>query len=346
MTLGTADALVSVIVPVFNGARYLRESLDSILGQTYANVEVIVMDDASVDETPAIVASYGSRVRSVRQPANLGQFDNVNAGIGLARGELISVCHADDVYDPRIVECEVEFLRAHPEAGAVFCLDVFVDQDNREYGRLELPEDLRGHCVLTYRQVVDGLLRYKNRFLMGPGAMVRVAAYEEVGRYRASPFGIAGDLEMWLRIARRHPVGLLEEHLFRYRHFHGNLSQHYSHLRTTPEKFFTVMDVELTEGGHAVASRQALDAYEGHRAADSLRIAVSHYIRGELAEARTLLGRIHAGRIARGGRTLQRGRLLVLLAAFRLLARLPRSEVVAAFFLNRWFAKPPPSPVR
>jgi hypothetical protein len=337
----TTDPFVSVIVPVYNGARYLRESLDTILGQSYAKIEVIVMDDASVDETPAIIESYGSRIRSVRHRANLGQFDNVNAGIGLARGELISVFHADDVYDPRIIEREVAFLTLHPEAAAVFCLDVFVDQNNREYGRLQLPGDMRGHGVLTYGQVIDGLLRYKNRFLMAPGAMVRAQVYAQVGGYRAEPFGIAGDLEMWLRIARRHPVGLLEEHLFRYRHFHGNLSQHYNHLRTAPEKFFTVMDVELAEGARVVATQPALNAYEGHRAEDNLRIAVSHYIQGDLSQARALLAGIRMGTIARG-RTLQRRRLLVLLAAFRVLSRLPRSKAVAALFLRRWFVKSPP----
>ena len=340
----TADPLVSVIVPVYNGARYLRESLDSILGQTYERIEVLVMDDASVDETPAIIQSYGSRLRSVRHSANLGQFDNVNAGIGLARGELISVFHADDVYDPRIVEREVAFLKLHPEVAAVFCLDIFVDQSNREYRRLQLPRDMRGHGVLTYRQIVDGLLRYKNRFLMAPGAMVRAKAYTQVGGYRAEPFGIAGDLEMWLRIARHHPVGLLEEHLFRYRHFHGNLSQHYNHLRTAPEKFFTVMDVELAQGAHPLASRTALDAYEGHRAEDALRIAVSYYIQGHLDKAREVLAKIRAATIVKGA-NLQRGRLLVLLAAFRLLSRLPRSEAVAALFLRRWFVKSPPRAV-
>jgi hypothetical protein len=339
----TAEPLVSVIVPVYNGAKHLRESLDSILGQTYRNIQVIVMDDASSDETPEIIGSYGSRVQSVRHPANLGQFDNVNAGIGLARGELISVYHADDVYDTRIVECEVAFLQRHPEAGAVFCLDVFVEQNNREYGRLQLPGDLRGHGVLTYSQVVDGLLRYKNRFLVGPSAMVRARAYAEVGGYRAEPFGIAGDLEMWLRIARRYPLGVLEEYLLRYRHFHGNLSQHYFHLRTAPEKFFTVMDNELAQGARAVSTQAALEAYEGHRAEDDLRIAVTHYIRGDQAQARAGLGEIRARHLAKG-RTLQRGRLLVLLLAFRLLVRLPRSETVASMFLRRWFAKVPPLP--
>jgi GT2 family glycosyltransferase len=338
------DPLVSVIVPVFNGARFLRESLDSILQQTYSRVEVTVMDDASVDETPAILASYGDRIRAFRQPVNVGQFDNVNAGIEAARGEFIGVYHADDVYQPDIVEREVGFLRAHPEVGAVFCLDILVDQQNREYGRLRIPRELQGHRVLTYAQVMDGLLRYKNRFLVGPSAMVRAQVYREVGGYRANPFGIAGDLEMWLRIARAYPIGLLEAYLMRYRHFHGNLSQHYFHLRTEPEKFFTVMDHHLATGGRAVAKPDAIEAYEGHRAEDRLRIAVTHYIRGELVAARAMLRTVATSRVLKG-RTLQRSRLLLLLLAFRVLTRLPRMEGVAKLFQRRWFLRLPPRPV-
>src|SRR5829696_2278270 len=81
---------VSVIVPVLNGEAFLRESLDSILGQTHAPFEVIVMDDGSSDSTPAIAQSYGPPLRYVRQPVNRGQFGNVNDGIALARGELIA----------------------------------------------------------------------------------------------------------------------------------------------------------------------------------------------------------------------------------------------------------------
>ncbi|MDQ3685332.1 MAG: glycosyltransferase, partial [Acidobacteriota bacterium] len=110
--------LVSIIVPVFNGEKYVRESLDSIVGQTYPHLEILVMDDASTDATPGIIAGYGDRVTSYRQPRNRGQFQNVNDGIGMARGEYIAVYHADDVYEPRIVEREVDFLERHTEAGA------------------------------------------------------------------------------------------------------------------------------------------------------------------------------------------------------------------------------------
>jgi len=337
--------LVSVVVPVYNGGRHLRESLDSLLRQSYANMEVIVMDDASTDETAEIVASYGDAIRSFRQPKNRGTFENANQGIELARGELIAIYHADDVYHSDIVEREVAFFAAHPEAGAVFCLDIFVDADNVAYGRLQLPPDLRGHRLLGYEQVFNGLLRHKNRFLMCPGAMVRASVYQAVGTYRQQKFGIAADLEMWMRIARRFPLGILEEHLFRYRHFHGNWTQRYNYLRTVPEEFFTVMDCYLDEGDRALATVPALADYEGHRAEDQLRIAVSHYIRGDLSASRESLSSIRATQIARAA-TLQRGRLLVLLAAFRVASRLPRVNLLAELFLRRWFVKRAPRPAR
>ena len=110
-----AEPLVSIIVPVFNGERYLRESLDSILGQTYPRTEVLVMDDASTDGTPRILASYGNNVRYRRQRENRGIYGNSNDGIAVARGELVAVYHADDVYLPTVVEREVRFLLDHPE---------------------------------------------------------------------------------------------------------------------------------------------------------------------------------------------------------------------------------------
>ena len=79
---------VSILVPSYNGAVFLREALDSILTQTYPNIEVILLDDASTDETHTIAAEYGSRITYILQPKNLGIYDNVNAGIARARGSL------------------------------------------------------------------------------------------------------------------------------------------------------------------------------------------------------------------------------------------------------------------
>src|SRR5262245_51853264 len=92
--------LVSILVPSYNGARHLRESLASLLVQTYRAIEIILLDDASTDETPTIAAEYAGRISYLRQPANLGIYENVNAGIARAQGDLIATYHADDIYLP------------------------------------------------------------------------------------------------------------------------------------------------------------------------------------------------------------------------------------------------------
>src|SRR5690349_20149168 len=123
---GRAHPLVSIVIPVYNGEKYLRDSLDSILAQTYLHTEVLVMDDASTDGTAAILESYGDRIQVYRQPGNRGIYANANDGISKARGDYIAIYHADDVYRPQMVEREVEFLEAFPEAGAVFTNMTFI----------------------------------------------------------------------------------------------------------------------------------------------------------------------------------------------------------------------------
>lgn len=333
--------LVSILVPSYNGARFLRESLDSLLGQTYPNVEILLLDDASTDETPAIAAEYRERVTYVRQAANLGIYDNVNAGIARARGEFIATYHADDVYLPTIVEAEVAYLQAHPEVGAVFCSDIFVDAEGHEYGRIVLPPPVRGEQPLDYRVVLNALLTYKNRFLVCPTAMVRASVHRDVGVYRQDRYRNTADLEMWLRIARRYPIGILESHLMRYRHFHGNSSQLYHRLRTAPENFFGIVDEYLASGGRALATPEALTAYEAHRSEDRLMAAISHYIKRESADGRDALRQVQLGAIVRT-RTVQRARLVAIYAGLWMLLRLPRLEPLAQAMFERWHVKHPP----
>lgn len=335
------DPLVSVLVPTFNGARYLAEALDSILGQTYSNVELLLLDDASTDETPAIAARYGDRITYVRQPANLGIYDNVNVGIHRARGSLIATYHADDVYLPTIVEEQVRYLQQHPRVGAVFASDIFVDADAREYGRLVLPRELRGNRELDYVAVLNALLTYRNRFLVCPSAMVRASVHADVGVYRQDRYRNTSDLEMWLRIARRYPIAVLERHLMKYRHFHGNSSQRYHRLRTAPENYFVILDEYLADGDRERASERALVSYEAHRAQDRLMASISHYIKDEIPDGRAALRHAPLSAILRSPHV-QRSRLALLRVGMWLLLRLPRSESLARRMFERWHVKRPP----
>jgi hypothetical protein len=288
--------LVSVVVPVLDGERFLAEALDSILGQTYPRLEVLVMDDGSSDRTGAVAKSYGKRIAYHRQRRTKGIYANANDGIALAHGELIAIYHADDVYEREIVEREVAYMSAHPDVGAVFAADTFIDAAGQSLGSLVLPREVAGGRPLDYRALLEALLRHKNAFLRCPSAMVRAAVYDEVGCYDQDRFRNTADVEMWLRIARRHRLGVIDEHLWRYRRGHGSSSERYHALRTEPERFFRIIDRELDLGGRGVVSAAALTAYEVHRAEDQLKIAASHYI----------LGRRDAGRAALADTSLRR----------------------------------------
>ena len=330
--------LVSIIVPVFNGERYLRESLDSIAAQTYPQIEILVMDDASSDSTPDIIASYGDQVRYCRQEKNKGQFENVNDGIEMAKGEYIAVYHADDIYRPSIVECEVAFFDRWPSVGAVFCLDMFIDSRGHEVGRLELPDEVRGGRPLDYSVVLNALLKYKNRFLRGPSSMVRSSVYRDVGLYHGQKFRIASDLEMWVRIARKYPIGILEDYLFCYRRGHSNLSQKYYRLRTEQEHYFQIMDEHLEDGGWKVAASDALTAFQAHQAEDRLMRVIAHYILGQCEESRFVLNQVQLRHI-RGSNQIQRGRLTILFLLLQFLVLVPKIPFVADMFYRRWHEK-------
>ncbi len=329
---------MSVLVPVLDGERYLGECLDSILGQTYPALEVVVLDDASTDSTPRIAQSYGGRVRYRRQPNTLGIYANVNAGLAEARGTYVAVYHADDVYHPTIVAREVAWLERFPEAGAVFCADILVDADGREYGRLELPPEVRGGRPLPYPVVLNALLTYKNRFLRCPSSMLRASVYREVGPYRPERFHNTADLEMWLRVARRYGIGILEDHLFRYRHHPRSSARRYHYLRTEPDRHFEILDLYLADDGHAHATREALAAHEAHRAEDWLMIAVRQYIRGHVEPARDALDRVTVAALLASARV-QRGRLLGLWLILRVLTRLPHIRWIGDAFHRHWYPK-------
>ncbi len=329
------NPLVSVVVPVYNGESYLKQSLDSIVAQTYQNIEILVMDDASTDTTPAIIESYGDRVAHHRNDTNLGQFGNVNKGIGMANGEFVCVYHADDIYKPEIVEREAQYLINNPSAGAVFCLDIFIDAEGNVYNQLEIPDMVSGGGPFNYQTILNALLTYKNVFLIGPTSMVRQSVYKDVGPYNGEVYGIAGDLEMWARIARKHDIGIIEEHLHYYRHNHGNLTQNYFRLRTEIAGHFRILEEHLESGGLKLATNESIKAHHAHLAEDKLMVAINYYIKGELNNARELLSTTGIAELIRSPQ-IQRVRLSVLYILLIILCRLPRIRYVANLFNKRW----------
>ena len=110
---------ISVVIPVFNGERYIAAAIDSVLNQTRPEDEVIVVDDGSSDSTAAVLLSYGGRITVISQP-NRGGADATNQGVAAARGAVLSFLDADDLWTPCKLEIQMDWLSAHPETEAVF----------------------------------------------------------------------------------------------------------------------------------------------------------------------------------------------------------------------------------
>lgn len=127
----SAAPRVSIGLPVYNGERFLRESLDALLAQTWTDFELIISDNASTDSTAQICHEYAARdprIRYVRQRQNIGAARNHNVLPRLARGRYFKWASHDDLYAPDLVERCVAVLESHPEVVLVHCGDAFVDE--------------------------------------------------------------------------------------------------------------------------------------------------------------------------------------------------------------------------
>lgn len=287
----SSDPLVSVCVSAYNNEDVLMETIDSILAQTYPNLELVLRDDGSSDGTANVIRAIDDeRVRSIVSSPNLGGYESMNHLISLARGELIAIYHSDDVYDSTIVAREVEFLVRHPEAGAVFTLDRYIGDDGSVVGQTTLPDGLRGHDLVTYEDLLPHVLRRKNTFLRCPTFMTRRHVLDDVGPFEPETWASGSDLELWLRLSRRYPIGIIDEHLMSYRVRRDSWTASYERLRTEEERFFSIMDHYLAlDRWHERLRTDDIREYSFHRCEDQTQRAASHVLRGELAEARSLL---------------------------------------------------------
>lgn len=198
---------VSVVLPVWNGERYLKESIDSILAQDFRDFELIIVDDGSTDTTGEVIARYAGdpRVRVHRQE-NQGLVAALNAGLELSRADFVARLDADDVALPRRLSLQLAHLHKNPDVMAAGSAVELMDADGRTLGIRRYPV---GKAMAT-RGLLDGCT------LAHPAVMMRKAAVKKVGAYREC-FRHAEDYDLWLRLTELGQVDNLPETLIRYR---------------------------------------------------------------------------------------------------------------------------------
>lgn len=228
--------LVSVVTPAYNQAAFLRETIESVLGQDYAPIEYRVIDDGSTDDTPRILAEYTGRLLWESHP-NRGQTATINKGWELAQGEILIWLNSDDTLLPGAVSRAVNYLESHPNVGIVFGDTLFTEADGTPLNRTgpQAPFD--------YPQFVR---RCENP-IPQPSAFVRRWVVDRVGLLDPHFFYFM-DWDFWLRAGLCCRISYLSELLSTYR-LHAQSNTVAQSARVAPEleymysKFFARVDL-------------------------------------------------------------------------------------------------------
>ena len=214
---------VSVLMPVYNGERYLREAVESILNQTYTDLEFIVIDDGSTDSSAAILESYTDpRIRVVHNHTNLRLVATLNKGLDLAQGELVARMDCDDVSLPERLERQLAFMEAHPEVGVLGTACQHIDDSGRP-------------GVTWPNPAQHSLIRWHLCFacsMIHPTVMMRKHTIQELGGYGSEAihgrekYG-AEDYDLWRRASRVTQLANLPEVLLYLRKHESNVTRIY-----------------------------------------------------------------------------------------------------------------------
>jgi glycosyltransferase involved in cell wall biosynthesis len=203
---------ISVLLAVYNGQRYLRQAVDSVLAQTFEDFEFIIIDDGSTDQTRSILEEYArkdSRLRLVSRP-NQGLTVTLNEGLAMARGEFLARMDADDICRPTRFAKQLAYLQEYPDCVLVGSRVLLIDPDG-------LP--IRQACDEQTHEEIDQA--HLNRLwpVVHPAVMMRTAAVRQIGGYR-NQYNTLEDLDLFLRLAEIGKLANLPEVLLDYRqHF-------------------------------------------------------------------------------------------------------------------------------
>jgi glycosyltransferase involved in cell wall biosynthesis len=198
--------LISVIMPVHNAEIYLKQSIESILGQSYTNFEFIIIDDGSNDSSYEIAKSYNDkRIKVVKQDQR-GVAISLNKGISISNGEIIARQDADDISMFDRFEIQIKYLKEHPEVCLLGTIAQLIDKDGNFIKNLDFPvnnEKLQKY-ILEINPFIHGSL------------MIRKICLKQVGMYREQ-FLLAQSYDLWLRIAEKFEIANIPLYLYKYR---------------------------------------------------------------------------------------------------------------------------------
>jgi len=235
------SSALSVVIPVFNGARFLGETIRSLLAQTRTDFRLVCIDDASDDDSAGIAkAAGGDRIEVLRNPARLGLAANWNRAIEIADADAFVIAHQDDVYEPRYLETLASVLDARPRAFAVHCKATTIDERGTP---IDHPAGLFKERFWSDEDPMERpperelAMLQRGNYVIAPSVMFRSASVARLGRFDAR-YEFVTDWEYWIRgvLAGETLVGIHERLVKFRRHAQTATRMHERTLRRYEEE--------------------------------------------------------------------------------------------------------------
>jgi len=208
------NPVVSVVMTTYNRVNYISSAIESVLNQTFDDLELIIIDDGSTDNTLEKINSFNDQRIKYYYQNNAGQNPARNAGIILSTGQYIAMIDSDDVWDKNKLKKQVDILDKHPDIGLVYCGTVFIDENNKTIYKKPLT-DHKG-------QVLNKLLM-TNFLYNGSCPLFRKSCIEKTGLFDTA-FKRMTDWEFYLRFAIYYKFWGIKEHLLKYRIHNDTMS--------------------------------------------------------------------------------------------------------------------------
>jgi alpha-1,3-rhamnosyltransferase len=212
--------LVSIIIPSYNHERFIEESIRSVLSQDYPNIELIVIDDASRDKSPEIIAQLAKqyKFKYLQHEKNAGLTRTLNEGLSMANGEYVCPFSSDDIMLSEKTSIQVEFMEKNPSIAACGGSYIAIDNDGNPRKKQS------GIMENTFDFGFDDIFVYKARGIIGPISMIRTASIKAIGGYNTNIE--LEDLYLWLKLTScNHRLARLKNILIKYRTHPTNSSK-------------------------------------------------------------------------------------------------------------------------
>ena len=210
---------ISIILPNYNSEKYLKETIESVLSQTYQDFELIIVDDASTDKSMEIARSFQDpRIKYIQSDRNRQVAYTANIGMEMAEGEYIARIDSDDIWDEKKLEIQLKFMEENMDIAACFTrVDIIDENSHNANKKYQVIYDIFEKAKNRSQKEWLGIFLTEGNCLCHSSVFMRKEFFKDIGGFYNLAYVGAEDYELWVRMVIRHPIYVLDDRLVKYR---------------------------------------------------------------------------------------------------------------------------------